>query len=146
MAGRLAHIAFPIGLSYFNTGYWVYRHLFQRTLNALLPNPLLETNASLSAELTMTYQPATTDHAERCMVHVVNWSPLRQSPRHPTFYEDPIALTDVTLVVRPPTAVTRAKAIIAGVDLPIVQRADGSIEVTLPRVPVHEIVCLSKEL
>ncbi len=145
LADRLAHIAFPIGLSYFHTGYWVYRHLFQHVLKTLLRDPLLESNAPLSTEVTMTHQPATTDHAERCMVHVVNWSPLRQSPRHPTFYEDPIALTDVKVVVRPPMQVTKARAVVAGIDLPITLRDNGDIEITLSRVPVHEMVCLSRE-
>lgn len=93
----------------------------------------------------MTHQPAMDEHGERSLVHVVNWSPLRQSPRHPTFYEDPIALTEVKVVVRPPTPATKAHAVVTGVDLPITQRADGSIEVTLPRVPVHEIVSFSSQ-
>jgi hypothetical protein len=142
-SGPVAQFAFPLGLSYFNMGYWVYRSLFRRVLSELMPDPLVETDAPLSTEVTMTYQSAGAQHGERCLVHIVNWSSLRQSPRHPTFYEDPIPLTDVHLMVRPPIPVSRAHAAVAHVDLPITPRDGGSIEIVVPRIPINEIVCLS---
>jgi hypothetical protein len=139
--GNLALFGFPLGLSYFNHGYWIYRELFQRVLRALLPDPLIQSDAPLSTELAMTHQAANDAHGERCLVHVINWSPARQSPRHPTFYEDPIPLTDVTVRVNLPSAATKARAVIAGVDLPIEHNDDGSVAVTLARVPISEIIC-----
>lgn len=140
-SNRVAHFAFPLGQSYFNAGYWVYRQIFQRVLRDLLPDPLIQTDAPLSAELTMTHQAANEEHGERCLVHVINWSPVRQSPRHPTFYEDPIPLTDVTVRANLPFAATEAHAVAADVDLTIHRNDDGSVKVTLARVPISEMIC-----
>jgi hypothetical protein len=139
--GKLALFGFPLGLSYFNHGYWVYREMFQRVLREVLADQLIQTDAPLSAELTMMHQAASSEQGERCLVHVINWSPLRQSPRHPTFYEDPIPLTDLSLRVNLPIQATQARAVVAGVDLPIQRNDDGSVAVMLARVPISEIVC-----
>jgi hypothetical protein len=114
--------------------------LFQRVLRKLLPGQLIQTDAPLSAEVTLTHQAANDARGERCLVHVINWSPVRQSPRHPTFYEDPVALTKVTVRANLPIAATKARAVVAGEDLPI-QHNDGSVAVTLASAPISEIVC-----
>ena len=113
LSGRVALFAFPLGLSYYNQGYWVYRKAFQHVLRTLLPRPLIETNAPASAELTVTRQKG------RYLVHIVNFSALRRTPNHPDFYEEPIPLTNVKVRLNLP-----------------VKRPD----VTLPRVEIHEIV------
>ncbi len=140
-SGNVVLFGFPLGISYFNHGYWIYRWQFQQMVRQLVPNALVQSNAPLSTELTMTHQAATAEHKERCMVHVVNWSPVRGTPRHPVFHEDPIALTDVTVRVHLPIKATSARALISGAVLPMMQNEDGSVEVTLARIPIHEIVC-----
>lgn len=140
LSGRLALFAFPLGQSYYDQGYWVYRAAFQEALRRLLPRPLLETNAPLSSEVTVTHQDADESHGERWMAHVVNFSALRHTPKHPDFYDDPIALTDVHVRLNVPLAVKTARAVVAGVDLPVTP-VDGGVCVTVPRVPVHEIIC-----
>jgi hypothetical protein len=139
--GNLVLFGFPLGLSYFNHGYWAYREMFQRVLRDLLPDQLIQTDAPLSTEVTMTYQAANEAHDERCLVHVVNWSSVRQSPPHPTFYEDPIPLTDVTVRVNLPIAATNARAVVVSAGLPIRRIDDCSVEVALARVSISEIVC-----
>jgi len=133
-SGSVALFGFPLGMSYYNQGYWIYRRAFQRVLKDLLPAQLVESNAPLSAEITLTHQAAP---KERYLVHIVNFSPLRQTPRHPAFLEDPIALTDVTVRLNLPLKAATARAVVAGVTLPIRR----GLEVTVPRIPVHEIVC-----
>jgi hypothetical protein len=130
-------LAFPVGRSYYRNGYWVYRAAFEHLLSAVLPSRLIQTNAPLSTEITVTHQPP----KKRYLIHVINFSALRKAPPHPEFHEDPIALTEVTVRLNLPIRVTAARALVARKNLPV--RADGrGVEVTLDRVPISEIVCL----
>jgi hypothetical protein len=137
-------VGFPLGLSYYKNGYWIYRRAFQEATAKLLPATLVQTSAPLSTEITSTHQAARPEIArkERYLVHVVNFSPLRHTPSHPDFHEDPIALTDITIRVNLPIHCTRARAVVAGATLPVTATAAGGVEVILPRVPIHEVVAL----
>src|SRR6185295_12562009 len=141
-SGRVALFAFPLGQSYYNQGYWIYRQAFQKVLSELLPAPLIQSDAPLSTELTLTHQAAQpgTGRKTRYLVHIVNFSPVRRTPRHPDFYEDPIPLTNVTVRVNLPLEVSTARAVVAGADLPARRAAGGGVEVLVPRVPIHEVV------
>jgi hypothetical protein len=141
-SGRVALFAFPLGQSYYNQGYWIYRMAFQNLLRELLPAPLIQSDAPLSTELTLTQQAARPDSGrkERYLVHVVNFSAVRRTPRHPDFYEDPIALTNVTVRLNLPLKVSNARAVVAGLDLPVRRAAGGGVEAVVPRVAIHEVV------
>jgi hypothetical protein len=78
-AGRLAAFAFPLAITYYEHGYWLYRKIFTHILDRLLPRPLVTTTAPQSAEVTVTHQAASSEHGARWIVHVVNHSPLRRS-------------------------------------------------------------------
>jgi len=142
-SGRVALIGFPLGLTYYKNGYWIYRRVFQEAVAALLPFPLVQTNAPLSTEITLTHQAAQPEsgHKERYLVHIVNFSPLRHTPSHPDYYEDPVALTDITVRVNLPIHASSARAVIAGATLPARRTPAGGVEATVPRVPVHEVLC-----
>ncbi len=136
LSGSAALFGFPLGQSYFSRGYWVYRRVFQHTLKTLLPVQLIESNAPLSSEITLTRQK------NRYLVHVVNFSALRRSPRHPDFYEDPIPLTEVRVRLNLPIKATAAKGAISGAKLTVRPLAAGGIEIEIPKVPIHEIAVL----
>jgi hypothetical protein len=76
------------------------------------------------------------------MVHVVNFSPGRRTPKHTDFHDDPIPLSDVTVRVNLPLKASRAKALYIGKDLPVRRAAGGGVEFLVPRVEMHEVVCL----
>lgn len=146
-SGSMALFGFPLGVSYYNHGYWIYRHMFQQVLDTLLPQRLVHSNVPISSEVTLTHQAAdaTSARKERYLVHVVNFSALRHTPKHPDFYEDPIALTGVTVNVNLQARVTSAYAAVAGQAVPISHTPDGAVQFTLPRVPINEIVVLNVE-
>jgi hypothetical protein len=143
-SGRVVLFGFPLGLSYYKNGYWIYRRAFQQAIATLLPATLLRSNAPMSTEITLTHQAARAElgRKERYLVHIVNFSALRHTPSHPDYYEDPIALTDVTVRVNLPIRCTRARAAVSGATLPVVATSAGGVEFTVPRVPVHEVVAL----
>jgi hypothetical protein len=76
------------------------------------------------------------------MVHIVNFSPVRRTPKHTDFHDDPIPLIDVTVRVNLPIKVTSARALYAGKDLPVRRTAGGGVEFLVPRVDIHEVICL----
>jgi hypothetical protein len=137
-------IGFPLGLSYFKNGYWVYRRVFQQAIAEVLPATLIQSNAPLSTEITLTHQAAISGSGrkERYMIHIVNFSALRHTPNHPDYYEDPIALTDVTIRLNLPIRCSSARAVVAGNALQARSAPGGGVEVIVARVPIHEVVVL----
>jgi hypothetical protein len=143
-SNRVGLFAFPLGQSYYNQGYWIYRQAFQKVLRDLLPAPLVHSDAPLSTELTLTHQAARPDigRKARYLVHIINFSPVRRTSRHTDFYEDPIPLTNVTVRVNLPLGVSTARAVVAGADLPARRAAGGGVEVLVPRVVINEVISL----
>ncbi len=140
VSGRYAFSAFPLGVSYFNHGYWIYRRAFEALRKAVYPSPLLTTTAPLNAELAVTRQEARAGrHGGRWLVHIVNWSPARGTPRHPVFHEAPAPLRDVAIALNLPLKVKAARGAVAGLTLPVKSVA-GGVEVVVPLIPVSEIV------
>jgi hypothetical protein len=136
-------VGFPIGTSYYSTGYWIYRKAVGYLLIRLMPNRLVDTSAPLSTEVTVTHQVATgAGRDERYLVHLINWSSVRGTPEHPQFFEDPIPLTDIDVRLRLPASISSARCVISSQDLPISPMADGRISIRIPRIETSEIVCL----
>jgi hypothetical protein len=138
LKGRLAAVAFPLGASYHRHGYWIYREVFRRLLHAVLPERLVESDAPLSAELSVTHQSGGST-PDRWLVHVVNFSPNRRSPEHCEYLEDPIPLRDVRVSLRAGNTFARAYLAPDGPDLALRDHA-GAWEVTVPRVDHGQIV------
>ena len=53
------------------------------------------------------------------MVHIVNYSPVRRTPKHTDFHDDPIPLTNLTVRINLPLRVSTATALYAGQELPV---------------------------
>jgi hypothetical protein len=143
-SGRVGLIAFPLGQGYYNQGFWPYRLAFQKTLAEVLPVPLIQSDAHLSTELSLTHQAAdpAARRPQRYMLHIVNYSPVRKTPKHTDFYDDPVPLSNVTVRLNLPLNVSTAKALYAGRTLPVRRGAGGGgVDVLVPRVDVHEVVC-----
>ncbi|MGH2560865.1 MAG: alpha-amylase family protein [Thermomicrobiales bacterium] len=137
--GRLAATAFPLGSSYFRHGYWIYREIFHRLARAVLPEPVIATDAPISAEVTLTHQAATRDRSGRWLVHLVNFSPNRRGPHHCEYLEDPIPPRDVRVALRVDGAIRRAYTAADGNSLPLHADSQGW-EVTAPRIDHSAIV------
>ncbi|HEY5913648.1 MAG TPA: alpha-amylase family protein [Verrucomicrobiae bacterium] len=142
-SGRVALISFPLGQGYYNQGFWIYRQAFQKVLSEVLPVPLIQSDAHLSTELSLTHQAAKPGigRKDRYLVHIVNYSPVRKTPKHTDFYDDPVPLNNVTVRLNLPLKVSKAKALYAGQTLPVRHDAGGGLEVLVPRVDIHEVLC-----
>jgi hypothetical protein len=139
LSGRLALAGFPLGASYLNRGYWVYRSLFRHLLDAVKPQRLLECDAPPSADVLLLRQPK----QRRWVVHIVNFSASRGVARHPVYHDNPAPLTDITVRLNLPVPAAAALAAVAGARLPLRRTAAG-VEVKVPRVPIHEVLVLEE--
>jgi hypothetical protein len=140
-AGRLALFGFPLGTSYIDRGYWVYRAAFQHVWKSIAPAPVLETNAPVNTEVTVTHQAARPDagRPERYLVHVVNFSPTRGIAKHPVYHDDPSPLVDITLKLNLPLKLRAVQAAVSGQPLKF-KATSSAVEVTLAKVPIHELI------
>jgi hypothetical protein len=143
-SGKVALVAFPLGQGYYNQGFWAYRRAFQTALKEVLPAPLIQSDAHLTTELSLTHQAAKPDarRKERYMVHLVNFSPVRRTPKHTDFHDDPIPLMNVAVRVNLPLNVSSAKVLHADKELSVRRVANGGVDFVVPRVDIHEVVSL----
>ena len=142
-SGRVGLLAFPAGASYYRNGYWIYRAAFEHLLNSVLPERLIDTDAPLSTEITVTHQlaDAAARRPERYLVHLINWSANRKAPPHPEVFESPVPLHDVRVRLNLPLKVKAARALTADEKVRV-STVKGGVEVVVPRVPIHEIIAL----
>lgn len=141
---KIALIGFPIGQAYYEKGYWIYREAFLKLVNEVFPKRLVDTNAPLNCEITLTYQPANKDEnrPERYIIHIINWSPNRKTPSHPEVHEDPVALTNIWVKLNIPITNVSVNTVLADEKLKP-QYTDNGIKVTVPRIPISEMVCFT---
>jgi len=142
-SGRVGLLAFPAGTSYYRNGYWIYRAAFDYLVGQVVPERLVDTDAPLSTEITLTHQLADAGarRPERYLIHVINWSANRKAPPHPEVFESPTPLADVRVRLNLPLKVRTARAVTSG-DKLRVRSVRGGVEVVVPRVAIHEIVSL----
>ena len=142
-SGPVGLLAFPAGTSYYRTGYWVYRSAFDYLVREVMPERLVDTDAPLSTEITVTHQLAdkAASRPERYLVHLINWSANRKAPPHPEVFESPAPLADVRVRLNLPLKVEAARTVTAGGKLRV-RAAQGGVEVVVPHVHIHEIVAL----
>ncbi len=145
ISGKTGLIGFPVGNSYYAKGYWIYREAFMHLVNEFVPRKLVETNAPLSTEVTVTYQEANeaSDRPERYMVHLINWSPVRKTPGHPEMHEDVVPLTDVHVKLNIPFRNVLITTVASREKLKH-RMVDQYIEVTVPKISSHEIICFER--
>jgi hypothetical protein len=137
--GSLGVFAFPVGSSYFQHGYWIYREVFRRVVDAVLPERAIITNAPAASDVTLTWQAATTDHPERWLVHIVNFGPSRRSPHHLEYYEEMVPLHDVSVTLAMHGDVARVYQASNGKVL-TTEAGEGTMSVTVPQLERGEII------
>jgi hypothetical protein len=76
------------------------------------------------------------------MVHLVNFSPVRRTPKHTDFHDDPIPLTNVTVPRQPAAEGLHRKGPLRRHGPARSVRRRRGVEFLVPRVDIHEVVCL----
>ncbi len=137
--GGLAAVAWSIGTSYFENGYWFHRAVFAELLQTLYPEPAVRTSAPMSAEVTLTHQQADPTHGARWIVHIVNYSPLRSSPNAIEFLEDPTPMVNIEVRLDVDGPIARAYDARTGYEMRVT-RHEGRWCATVPSVEIAAMV------
>ncbi len=130
--GNIAYLYGPFFADYQTHGDAVYRRVIGNTLNLLLPERLIVTNAPPTTEVTVTVQ------GDRTIVHVVNYHPNRRGG-HVEVIEDVIPLRDVSIGLRSNREPSKAYLAPDGVSLEMYY-LEGRAHVVVPRVEEHAMV------
>jgi len=145
VSGKVGLVAFPIGSSYHEKGYWIYREAFLKLVKEVLQTRLIETDAPLNTEITLTYQRANPEfnRPERYLLHLINWSPSRKTPSNTEVHEDPVAIAGIHVKLNIQGCNGPVKLVCADEKLKH-QKTMNSILVTVPKVRIHEIVSFER--
>ncbi len=132
---KVLYLYGPVFSAYQKYGALASRALVGGCLHRLLPDPLIQTSAPASAEVTVMRQ----DAQKRQIVHIVNYSPQRRSTPHVEVLDAPIPLHGVRVALKENKLVKRAFLARSQAELPIIKE-NGRVVVTVPRVDAHEMV------
>lgn len=136
--GNVIYIYGPVFKAYQNYGNLTFRALIGKCLDLLLQDPVLQTDAPPTAEVTLMQQK------DRQIVHIVNYHADRRAPAHVEVLETPVPLTNVSLRVRRTVPADHVFLARTGTPLPFTQD-DETISVIVPRVEAYEAVVLDTE-
>ena len=138
---NLVYLAAPLFGAYRNHDYWIYREIAMQVLGMLLPDPMLQVDGPPWLEASLHSQPASTDHPQRQIVHLVAYQSRRTMQAVP-HVDRGWPLANVTVRVRA-EGKSLARAYLAP-DLTSVETAvEGEfVRVHLPQVGVHTVVAL----
>ncbi len=137
---RVLYFAAPLFSAYRAHDYWVYRAVAQRALADFLPPALLKPTGPGWIEFALHTQPASDQHPERRIVHIVAYHPRRTLQPIP-HVDQSWATAGLAVDVRceqPPRQVYLAPG---GEALPFSLR-DGYVHVELPPLGVHTVVVI----
>jgi hypothetical protein len=93
--GLFGGFGFEMGAAYSTTGYWVYRDLFRRLLDQVLPIRVVESDLPAAVELSVTQQR--TDDGLRWLLHIVPSFTARRWGQRTDFYGVQPRMTDLSL-------------------------------------------------
>jgi hypothetical protein len=137
---KVLYLAAPLFRAYRNHDYWVYRAIAQAALADFLPSPLIKPTAPGWVEFSLHAQPATADHPERKIVHIVTYHPRRtlQSIQH---VDQSWAISGLEVRVRAPKA--PHQVYLAPDREPLAFSMEtGYVRVRLPPVGPHSVVVI----
>ncbi|HTK11670.1 MAG TPA: alpha-amylase family protein [Ktedonobacteraceae bacterium] len=135
------YFAAPFFAAHRNHDYWVYREVALNALRSFLAAPLLQVSGPGWAELTLHTQPATDEHADRQIVHVVTYHPRRTLQGVP-HVDQSWPTAGISVKVLAPTS-TPQQVYLAPDRQPLdFQREGDYIRIDLPPVGAHTVLVL----
>ena len=131
----MAYVAFPLFRTYRRSASRVYRTLLRNTIDALLPERLVEATVPSGAQVTVLQQERP---GNRVVAHVLYYPAERRTPTL-DMIEDVVPLHEVKLAVR--TEFRPARVYEAPSGAPLTYEWKGNVvTTTIPRVEGHAMV------
>ncbi len=133
--GNVMYLYGAFFTAYQRYGALTLRDIVKQCLARLLPEPILTTDASAQAEVTVMRQVESGRH----IAYIVNYSPQRRAPRHVEILDAPVPLRDVEIRLRRAEPTNRVFLALSGETLPFTV-AGGTVTVVVPRVNAYAAV------
>lgn len=137
-AGNVIYFAHPIFQMYKEHAARSYRQMVLGALAALLPDPLVRTDAPTTARLTLNRQEA----ERRSVLHLLHYVPERKADKYDVV-EEVLPLYNIALSVRADRPVEKVYLAPSGQEISFTV-ADGRIELTVPEVHGYQMVVLQE--
>jgi hypothetical protein len=143
----IAYIAYPIFDIYHRFGQPLYKYIVRDLIRRLMPDAALETDLPSSGRASLAVQQAQGRH----ILHLLYGPPQVRGHGVPTqdggvrvmeMIEDIPAIGPVTAALRLPAEPSRVYDALTGEDVGFSKRADGAIEIVVPRLHIHSAIVL----
>jgi hypothetical protein len=128
--GQIAGVYFSFGRNYCETGNAEAREFLNGLVRKLFPEPMVAVTNGAGIDVCVARKD------NRLLVNLINTSGPHQSQ---SYIESITPVGPLTVTIRRPTAPQRVTLEPGGTSLPFEYR-DGVIKLTVPSVPIHEIV------
>ena len=147
---RTGYVAYPIFRLYRAVGQPIYRYIVDALISKLMPQAVVTTDLPSSGRLTLTHQP----QKNRYVLHLLYGAPQLRGHAMPVdggatrvmeMIEDIPTIGPVSASVRLPYPPKRSYDALSGEALDWTIRADGAVQVTLPRMRIHAAVAFEAE-
>ncbi len=138
--GKVLYLAAPLFSGYKKSDYWAYRSIIEALLPDLLPDRLLYPHAPGWVECSLHAQPATAEHPQRNILHMIAYQ-ARRTLQHIPHVDQAWTVADLSVRVRcaqPPARVYLAPD---GDDVPFTLEGDY-VTVTLPQLKTYAVVVI----
>lgn len=135
-AGRIVHLAHPLGLLYARHGARAHRDIFLNALSMLHKRPAVRADLPSAGRVSLLHQP---DH-HRYALHLLYAPPLQRG--RCLIIEDLPELRDLAVELRLPHKIRRATLPVHQQSLALTRRPAGRLRLTLPRLHCHELIAL----
>ncbi len=136
--GNLIYFVHPVFGMYQRHGAKVYKQLVLNTLNLLVKDKMVKTNAPTTAHITVNHQ----EIKNRYVMHILHYIPERRANGIDTI-EDVIPLNDVECAVKLGEKVSKVYMAPSGEEIDF-KELDGYVSITIPRVDGHQMVVFEK--
>jgi len=132
--GGVIYFTHPVFSMYYKHGYKFYKQLALNSLEMILQDKLVLTDAPTTAHIYLNYQPA----QNRYVLHILHYIPERRSKAIDTI-EDLIPLYNIELKVKLQHKPGKVYCAPSGEELDFTDTGDY-MKVTVPKVKGHEMI------
>lgn len=133
---RSASIFINLGRLYAETGYWIYRELVSRTLDALGLPRLVRTPHVGTIQVTLAQK------SDEFLVHVLDTSIGRPSPGHPPYYETAPMRKNVLIYLNLGFPIASAESVRGREDPLVLPNEDGTTTLCLKELDRYDLIRL----
>jgi hypothetical protein len=135
---KVGYIAYPIFEALARHGSASFRLLIRNVISLLLSDQLLTVEGPTSLETTVTRQPAGNGHAERTIVHLLQYCPERRAEGL-DLIEDVVPIFDLKMSLRLAVAPRRVYSAPDGKAIPF-EYVSGRLTLRVPQVLGHAMI------